>query len=255
MLRATTLISAAFILTIALLSACGDDDDGSNSLRLPSCSDLSSIESYRYNLNLALDIPGIGDDTEDPSPSVDPLTAFSDALTALFSDMQLEGAYVAPDRTQVILTFEGEELEWRSIGDQSWIRFEDEWEEQDSSSDDDILTPQVVCEDIVNDLSTSLDDLTAAEETVNGVRTLHYSIGRDDISQLPDLLGGANTTDIPEDMQFDIWLAQDGLWLMKIDVKATDTSEDGQPVGLSLAMELRDVNDSDVAIEPPEDGE
>jgi len=256
MLRATTLLSAAVILTTALLSACGDDDDGSNSLRLPSCDDLSSIESYRYSLHLALDIPGIGDDTGDePSPSVDPLTAFSDALTAFFSDMQLEGAYVAPDRTKVVLTFEDEELEWRSIGDRSWIRFEDDWEEDESSSQDDILTPQVVCEDIVDDLSTSLDGLTATEETINGVETYHYSIERDDITQLPDLLGGAETSDIPEDMQFDIWLAQDGLWLMKIDVEATDTSEDGQPVALSLAMELRDVNDSNVTIEPPEDGE
>lgn len=252
MLRATIGLTATLILAITLLSGCGDDD-GSAVSRVPSCDDLSSIDSYRYDLNLKLDAPAFGEDA-DPS-GIDPLNAFGDALSALFSDMQLEGAYVAPDRTQVVLTFEGEQLEWRSIGERSWIRFGDEWEEEESAGNDDILTPQVVCDDIVKDLTGSLDGLASDEEIVNGIHTYHYSLGRDDIKQLPDVLGGAGVTDVPEDMQFDIWLAQDGLWLMKIDFAATDTDEDGQPVALSLAMELRDVNGADVSIDAPDVGE
>ena len=64
----------------------------------------------------------------------------------------------------------------------------------------------------------------------------------------PDLTGG------PDLMNHEV-ASGIRVWLMKSEVAATDTSEDGQPVGLSLAMELRDVNDSDVTIEPPEDGE
>lgn len=251
MLRATIGFATALALAVTLLSACGDDDG--IEARFPSCEEISSIESYRYSLSLGLDIPAFGDDV-DPL-LVDPLNAFSDALTALFSDMQLEGAYVAPDRTQVVLSFQGEDLEWRAIGDQSWVRYADEWEEQTTSTNDDILTPEIVCDDIVDDLSVSFDGLGSDEQIVNGVDTYHYSLGRDDIEQLPDLLGGTGSADVPEDLQFDIWLAQDGLWPMKVEVKANDKDDAGLPVGLALSMELRDINDSNVSIEPPDLGE
>lgn len=255
MLRLTRTVPAVLILATAILSACGGGagtGNGTGSSLLPSCDDLSSIESYRYSLNLGLDTPAFDGDVG--RSSTDPLNTFSDALTALFSDIELEGAYVAPDRTQVVLTFEGEELEWRSIGERNWVRFEDEWEEQ-PPGDDDILTPQIVCDDIVEDLTVSFDGVGAEEETVNGVETYHYALGREDIERLPDILGGAGTDDVPEEIEFDIWLAQDGLWLMKIAVEATDADEDGQPVRLSLGMELRDVNDDGIAIEPPGAGE
>lgn len=252
MLRAITGLIATLAISLALLSACGDDDGDAS--RFPSCEELRSVDSYRYNLSLALDIPVFGDDDDEPS-ILDPLTAFGDALTALFSDMQLDGAYVAPDRTQVVLSFQGEELEWRAIGDRSWVRFDDEWQEQESSSNDDILTPEVVCEDIVGDLSVSFDGLGSEEEIVNGVDTYHYTLGRDDIGQLPDLLGGSGIDDVPDDLRFDIWLAQDGLWPIKMEFEASDTDDAGLPVAINLSMELRDINDSDVSIEPPEDAE
>lgn len=244
-------VSSLLLLT-ALVAACGDDGDGGDRVSPsdePSCEELSGGESYRYTLNLKLDAPAF-EDGPTASPS-DPLDAFSEALSALFSNLQLQGAHVAPDRNQVILTFEGEELEWRQIGDQSWVRFGDEWEEQEHTSSDAVLTPAVVCEDIVEDLADSLSGASVEEETVNGVETHHYTINREDITELPELLGG-ELSDLPEEVNFDIWLAQDGSWPVKIDVSAMDTDENGEPVTLSLEMELSDVGDERVSIEAPE---
>lgn len=235
-----------------LAVACGDDDAESPSpSRNPSCDELSELESYRFALNLMLDAPVFGDG---PTASpVEPLDEFSEALSALFEDLRLEGAHVAPDRTEVSLTFEGEELVWRSIGNDSWVLFDDEWEAQVSSEGDNVLTPEVVCEDIVEDLAESLDEATVEEETINGVPSHHYVIDREDISELPDLLGGGSP-EVPDELNFDLWLAQNGSWPVKISVSATDTDEEGQPVTLSLDVELDDVNDATISIEEPELG-
>lgn len=244
-------LAIAALATLAIVAACGDDDSGERRAGVtPSCDELSTIDSYRYTLNIMLDSPAFTRD--DPDSTDAPLGDFADALAALFSDLQLEGAYVAPDRTQVVLEFEGEELEWRAIGDQGWVRFGDEWEEQTTPNTDSVLTPEIVCEDIVSDLAGTIEDAEAEEETVNGIETLRYSLGQEDIVQLPELLGGDAIAEIPEDIQFDVWLSKEGLWLVKLNVSATDRDEDGEPVELSLEMELLDVNDEEITIEPPE---
>jgi hypothetical protein len=247
-----TLVLALIALAgVALTVGCGDDDDGSGPTTSadPSCEELSSLESYRYTLHLMLDAPAFGDD---PSPSpAEPVDSFAEALAAFFADMRLEGAYVAPDRVQVVLTFEGEELEWRSIGDESWVRFEDEWEAEEEAGSDDVLTPRVVCDDIVEDLADSLESADREEDTVNGIEAYYYALGREDITELPDLLGGGSP-ELPDDVHFDVWLAQDGLWPVKVNIGATDEDEDGQPVALSLEMELMDVGDAGITIDEPE---
>lgn len=236
------------LLALFAVTACGDDDSSPSSFT-PSCDELGALESYRFTLSIMLDSPAFL--TEETEPPDAPLNVFAEALTALFSDLELEGAYVAPDRSQATLEFEGEELEWRSIGDRSWIRFGDEWEEEEQSSEDEVLTPEVVCEDIVADLSGSIPGTGGREVTVNGVDAYLYSFDRDDIAEVPELLGRTALTDVPQEIGIRVWLAQDGLWPVKVSLEATDEDQGGQAIELNLEMELSDVNES-ISIEEPE---
>jgi hypothetical protein len=213
------------------------------------CGAFQDFDSYRYSVELKLDAPAF-EDTLSPLPD-DPLNAFAEALTALFSDMRLQGAFAAPDRSQVVLDFEGEELEWRSIGDQTWVRFGDEWEEQEPSSSDELLTPEVVCEDIVLDIASSLSDAAVEDATINGIDTYHYSIDSASLQELPPLLRGSDSGKVPDDLSFDVWLAKEGRWPVQLSYVASDTDDSGQTVQISLDMQVRDINDPGIVIEPP----
>ncbi|MFQ5471726.1 MAG: hypothetical protein ACE5FA_02410 [Dehalococcoidia bacterium] len=213
------------------------------------CNALQDFESYRYSLELKLDAPAF-EETSSPLPD-DPLSAFAEALSSLFSDMRLQGAFSAPDRSQVLLDFEGEELEWRSIGDRTWVRFGDKWEEQEPSASNELLTPEIVCEDIVLDIASSLADAAVEDATINGIDAYHYSVDSEDLENIPPLLASAGSGDLPDDLNFDVWLAKEGLWPVQLSFSASDTDESGQTVELSLDMQVRDINDPGILIEPP----
>jgi hypothetical protein len=142
-------------------------------------------------------------------------------------------------------------LELREVGDQSWIRVGAAWHQQDPTQDETILTPDVVCKDIVEEIAPSLGEVDAQRETVNNVDTDHFRLDKADVKRLPELLGAGPETDLPDKFQVDVWLARDGRFPVRLDIGAQDTDEQGNPIGLSLFMEFRDLNDPGIAIEPP----
>lgn len=236
------------LIGAAIVAACGGDAPVTDSNSID-CGALRNFESYRYSLELKLEAPAF-EDISDQVPA-DPLSTFAEALTSLFSDMRIQGAFTAPDRSQVVLDFEGEELEWRSIGDQTWVRFGDKWEEQEPSSGDELLTPEVICQDIVLDIASSLSGAAVEDATINGIDAYHYSVDSEDLRNLPPLLAVANPGDLPDDLSFDVWLAKEGLWPVQLSFNASDTDDSGQTVELSLDMQVRDINDPGILIEAP----
>ncbi len=246
----------ALFAGLAILAACAGGG-GRGSPNQPSaatgvtasCQPIGEIQSYRYTISLQLESPAF--QTSNGDSSDEPLSAFADALTALFGDMQLEGAYVAPDRSQTILRFQNEEVELRVIGGQSWIRVGATWQVQDASSEDNtLLTPQSVCEEIVEELFPSLPEVDSQPESVNGVETDYYRLDEAELETLPELVGA--TSALPENFVADLWLTREGGWPMRLRITASDTNEAGQPFGLELFMEFRDINDPNIEIEPPQ---
>lgn len=230
-----------------ILAACGGGD---GSLVKASCEAIGGIKSYRYSIALKLQSPAF---QEPPGDNVDdPLSGFAEALTQLFSDIQLEGAFVAPDRSQTIMRFQDEELELRAIGNQSWVRIGTTWQEQaEPPQEGTILTPETVCEDLVENLAPSLQGAEAVEETINGIESRRYHLDEADLEGLPELLGTEAETELPTDFAVDVWLAEDGDWPVRLQVKAADEEDSGQPVSLELFMEFTDINDRSIEIEPP----
>jgi len=249
-------VAASLLLAMSILVvACGGIDGGAEGEAAASCDSISEIQSYRYSINLKLDSPAFdqaqAQATTSSGTPAPPLSAFAEALEALFSDLKLEGAFRAPDRTQVVLRFKNEELELREVGDQSWIRVGAGWHQQDPTQDETILTPDVVCKDIVEEIAPSLGEVDAQRETVNNVDTDHFRLDKADVKRLPELLGAGPETDLPDKFQVDVWLAREGRFPVRLDIGAQDTDEQGNPIGLSLFMEFRDLNDPGIAIEPP----
>ena len=253
--------TATLVLGAVLLAACGGGGGGSNNTGsagdtnaaarvTASCRAIGEIESYRYTISLKLQSPAFqGSDEASPE---DPLSAFTEALTALFADMELEGSYVAPDRSQAILRFQNEEVELRAIGDESWVRVGSTWQEQGSSPEPGaLLTPQTVCEEIVKELAPSLSSLELRQEIINGIETDHYQLDEADLERLPELLRGGSGASLPQRFLVDLWLARDDRWPVRLQIVASDTNEEGQPIGLELFMEFRDINDPSIEIEPP----
>ena len=233
-------------LAAIVLAACGGGGGGGGPSA--SCDSIRKIDSYRYSVSLKLDAPSSppSPDAGATSPAAAPLSDLADALTALFSDFTLEGAYVAPDRSQAILHFQDEELEVRSIGGQSWLRIGNTWQEEEPM-DGKLLTPEVICEDIVAEVIGSLGRADSEGETVNGTLADHYHLDEAQLRQLPDLLG----TDLPERYALDLWLAKQGTWPVRLRIESSDVNEMGQPLGFALTMDVRDVGDRGISVEPP----
>lgn len=246
-------ITGACLLTLVLASACAGDGDGPSPVAgvSASCDGIEKLDSYRYSIVVKLQAPAF-QSTPGASPEA-PLGEFAEELTALLSDFEISGAHVAPDRTQAILQFKGDEVELRGIGDRRWERFGLTWEEQEATSPDiGFLTPVVVCSDIVLEIAGGLDASGGEAEVVNGIETERYSLDRADLSRLPELLGTATYTELPDEFQVDVWLASAGEWPVKLVISAEDTDEDGNPLSMKLHMEIRDVNDTGISIEAPE---
>ena len=214
-----------------------------------SCDAIQDIQSYRYSISLKLESKAFQQMTE---TTPNPLSEFAEALNALFRDMQLEGAFIAPDRSQVLLRFQDEELELRTIDDKSWVRVGATWQEQASPPDEEaILTPASVCADLVEDLAPSLAAGSGEVELVNGVETIRYRLDEADLKGLPELLGRSGEEGLPSEFAVDVWLERNEGWPVRLEIVASDVDEQGQPISLELFMEFSDIDDPDIEIEPP----
>lgn len=251
--------TSALALGALLLAACGGGSNGTSSdtastggsdasTLIASCRAIGEIQSYRYTISLKLQSPAFqGSNEANPE---DPLSPFAEALSALFADMRLEGAYVAPNRSQTVL--QNEDVELRTIGDESWVRVGTTWQKQGSSAQlGALLTPHTICEEIVNELAPSLSGLASRRETINGIEADHYQLDEADLKRLPEFLGAGSEASLPQRFLVDLWLARHDRWPVRLRIFASDTNEEAEPIGLELFMEFRDINDPAIEIEPP----
>jgi len=229
--------------------AGGDGGDGGQAKVQASCDAIKEIKSYRYTISLKLKSPTL---EQQSTATPDPLGQFSQALTELFSDMELDGAYVAPERSQAVLRFPGQELELRTVGEKSWVRFGATWQDQESPPGEDaILTPAAVCADLVKDLAPSLAAGSGQEETVNGIQTVHYRLDKADLKGLPALLGRSGEEGLPSEFGVDVWLERNEGWPVRLEIAAVDTGAGSEPTSLELSMQFSGINDPSIEINPP----
>jgi hypothetical protein len=85
---------------------------------------------------------------------------------------------------------------------------------------------------------------------VNGLDTDRFRLDEANLQQLPKLLAGSDVN-LPDKYAVDVWLARKGRFPMRLNVAAEDVDELGRPIGLTLFMEFRDINDSGITVEAP----
>ncbi len=93
-------------------------------------------------------------------------------------------------------------------------------------------------------------------ETVNGVDTVHFTLDETALAELGgigDALGDFDSDDILEDLMFtlDAWLAEDGGWLVKIEIAGESSNAEGGFFSTVMSLEVFDINSGDIRIEAP----
>jgi hypothetical protein len=210
-----------------------------------SCAGLQELESYRYTVAVQMDLPTPTPEPETTAPAGTPapLTAFAEALAQLFSDFSLEGAHVAPDRTQAVLSFQDDELELRIIGDEAWVRTGDTWQPDETSAED-VITPLVLCNEVIAEIRASLRPVRSEVVEVNGIQARHYDLDPETTQDLPSLLG----QDISGGYAINLWLAEGGGWPAQFIVESSNTDAGTQ---FRMVMSVFDVGNPDIVIEAP----
>lgn len=253
-------LATVTLAALSFLAACGGTGAQLQATPTPTptpqptvavyCGAIQDITSYRYVLRLNLNLPELP--PAQASPQDDVFGAFGAMLFGLLSDIQIEGAYVAPDRSQAILRLQDQEVEVRTIGGQSWVRLGDVWQEETTPAGEVLLSPQTVCDEIVPDLGKALQPLPWTAATLNGVATRQYHLEETDLPRLAGVLGAEEEDTLPEQFVVDIWLAEEGQWPVKLHLLASGSEGEGQMASLELFLEFRDINSPDIEIEPPE---
>lgn len=229
------LLSSALAVTVILIG-CGGGANPREPLAV-SCATIDALASYRYTINVKLNVARGTPSPTNPQPSAN---IFTDSLNALLSDFTIDGAYIAPDHTTAILRFQKDEVELRAIGNQSWERLDNTWRRRDEPVDDIfLLTPDIVCNDTVRGLAPSFAGVKPQKETLQGIETRRYHLDKADIV----LPAGAPST-IPETYQVDLWLAKEGLWPVQLEISAAATAE-------RFSMRFQDINDPGIRIDEP----
>ncbi len=161
--------------------------------------------------------------------------------------IEIEGEYVPPDREHVTWTdlSTGEKFEVTRIGDEAWMKEDDEWTE----------VPVQVAESMMQMVSifspahswgTLYEGLPDAsnlvdKEVVNDISCFHYASSYNQ--------WGATFSEEITEAKGDIWIAEEG-FPVKYLFQASGTDSEGNSGSVEWSMELKDVNQP-ISIEPP----
>lgn len=230
---------------VAIAATGGDDEDGGSAAadvtavdgEVASCSALRDLQSYRYEIAVSMDdtAPSPTKDPDDPARATS-LYALGEALADILSDFTLTGAYENPDRSQATLSFGDDEIELRRIGDESWLRVGDQWEPDEATAED-LLTPVLVCNEVIQAVSPSL-----VETTEPG----RYILDDTKTKNLPPLLG----QELRGGYTIDLWVDADEHYPTRLLIESDDPDSDDP--AFFLKMDLHDVNAESVEIDRPE---
>lgn len=255
---------------LVLTAACGGDDDNddqsndgasasggggvvSQELNLAqAATQLMELRSFRFNLSFKLDFDLEGlEDLETSGEDEDEFgAAFAAAFLALFSDISMQGAYVAPDSFDMQMGIAGEDVHYIQIGAEAWVDDGTGWvvTEPDGGELTPFGDPTEFALDILPD--AVLQNADISNEEVGGVPATKYHFDKASLEAVAAEMG-EDTTDFGEidELELDVWLIEGNI-PVKFEVKASGTDADGLDMALEMSFEITDIN-ADIEIERP----
>jgi hypothetical protein len=235
-------------LTAVALAGCGGTK-GSGAVGSPpggllenvnlsqSVQNLQSLNSFRFDLSMKVDVSGAG-----------PSDPFAAAILGALGDIKASGAVVAPDQAEVNATLLGQQFAFIQVGDKAWLKTGAAWKavqgpDLDFGLDFNDLLTQVLPDSVLKVAKTS-------REKVNGVDAVHYSFDKKALSELATELG--QTADLSEvdTVNLDVWLGP-GNVPVKVAMSVSGADEDGQKVSMAIEMNVTDINDPSIKVRPP----
>ena len=150
-----------------------------------------------------------------------------------------------------------QEISMYMVDDTVAMAFGDQWLTQSRENENLMGMPTFLLDP--DALFTDIADMkNEGKETINGVKTVHYSF--DSVRDLTDIFGEAAAQKAGlKSMKGDVWVAEDGSYVVKSSFEATaedvpapgDMGEQLTEQTISWELEVYDV-DSDISIELPE---
>jgi len=194
----------------------------------------ATLQSYRVQLRLVLE--GIAD------------------RQGVVDSLDLQGAFQAPDHSHVQANARLGELELVeesiTVGDRAWVRVGEGWVEQQPQLPLSRVSPASLLDGLGPE---QLRLFRPSRETVNGVESLHFSLGRgevDAVGQIAALLGvEEELRDVSE--AFDLWVAENGGWPVRVSITVQGTTGDGSQVKLDFTLDVTGANDPTIVVQPP----
>jgi hypothetical protein len=232
-----------------LLSACGGREEQttteatetptSGGQAIPIAS-LAELKSFRYSITMHIEIPGLEDE-------------LFPGFAALLSDVEIRGASAAPDKSEMQMTLgeSGQVMGAVVIGERTWFSSGEEWTETlNGAPDVSLLSPEKVSGSVIDEEAFAGAEPT--KEKMNGVDALHYTANQSGLGSLRELLGVAEPeNDVPVETRMDLWLTEDGGYPVRMAIDAGGTDAAGGEVSVQLEMNVTDLNDPGIEIEPP----
>jgi hypothetical protein len=175
------------------------------------------------------------------------------SLSILLSDVETRGASVAPDKSEMQMTpgESGQTMGAVVIGERTWFSSGEEWTETPNGAPDvSLLSPEKVSGSVIDEETFAGAEPT--KEKMNGVDALHYTANQSGLGSLRELLGVAEPeNDVPVETKMDLWLTEDGGYPVRLMIDAGGTDTEGEEVSVQLEMNVTDLNDPGIEIEPP----
>jgi hypothetical protein len=251
------LLVAIVVLAALFVSSCGNGGDQA----VPPCHMPDSIQRYRVTVTAKMDMPGLDEALQElgSGNDPDPLAPWLNSL----ADLRLEGLVVLPDGVQLRLTFsrgrfDGLDMTAVLIGDSEWVKDDAAGWKQSTPYPEGLAPVTDLCEGANPPEEMALK---AREQTVNGVLADHYRLDNAQFKDLGDIVLAGDTQanwdaeGLRHEGIVDYWLAEDGSWPVRVDGQFTLEYGQMKDVKLSVLIDVTDINDPDIKIEPPVEGD
>lgn len=216
-----------------------------------SCQPIAEFERFRYTVTYTLDSPKpevpVDDTAVGDPPFAMPPNGDDFLLTQVFA-----GSFQGPDRFQIEVETPTEEdvgtVALIILGDQIWVNVGSGWVMADFPN---AFPPLGVCQSILS--SVDFSGLDFSPQTANGQETRHVTIDEAQLDTAAVLFGSESDMGrLLAVFELEVWLAEDGGWPARLVAKSTGTYPSGRQLSMEISLEIKDIDASDISIEPPE---